>query len=241
MSSLKHILYVEDEPVPRENVTAFLERAGFSVTAPDSKLAALRYLDDGLPDLAIIDIDLSKIDQGDRTGGFDVCKALRRRSDKIPILILTQYSDTYKRHSAFMLEVDDYLEKEYFYSNGSLDALDLLLARIKALSARIASYANVPESRQVVGDLEIDQERNRIFWKGKPVSLRLTETWIVRDLAGHAGQARSIDALMRAAHLCVSENAIAQRIVAIRRQFRALDPTFGCIQTERPQQYRWTC
>ncbi|MBC7772033.1 MAG: response regulator transcription factor, partial [Pyrinomonadaceae bacterium] len=60
--------------------------------------------------------------------GVDVCRSLRRRGIKTPILMLTALSDTADRVAGLNAGADDYLPKPFDFSE--------LCARIRALSRR---------------------------------------------------------------------------------------------------------
>ena len=95
---------------------------------------ALAYKD--RPDLVILDLMLPKID------GYQVCRDLRAKYPKIPILMLTAKDEVSDRVKGLTLGADDYLVKPF--------ALEELLARIKALLRRsgvvtdtLLSYADL--------------------------------------------------------------------------------------------------
>lgn len=62
---------------------------------------------------------------------------------------------------------------------------------------------------------------------------------MLRALAEHPGQAQTPAALMRAARITVESNTVAAHIKHIRDAFRAIDPEFDAIRTERGAGYWW--
>lgn len=89
------------------------------------------------------------------------------------------------------------------------------------------------------GDLDIDLETHIATWKEMRLKLTLTQAWMLRALAEHPGQAQTPDALMRAGRITVEPNTVAAHIKHIRDVFRAVDPAFDAIRTERGAGYRW--
>jgi two-component system OmpR family response regulator len=119
-------------------------------------------------------------------------------------------------------------------------SLDFLAVRIEALLRRYASLRAGGDGRTLVaGDLRIDRDRSQAFWKDRPVDMPLTQLWMVEALAQSPGSACSHSDLMRAARIVVEPNTIAAHIKGIRERFRAVDPTFDAIRTERSLGYRW--
>jgi two-component system, OmpR family, response regulator len=234
------ILFVEDDPLIRENLSELLRDEGFRVDAFADTAAALAHCDAApLPEAALLDITLG----AEREGGFELCQALRRRSALLPIVFLTSHDRDLERISGLRLGADDYLTKD--------ESLDFIVARLHALLARhralmrAASDANGgapnrgPAGRLQRGDLEIDLETHTATWRGERLRLTLTQAWMLRALAEHAGQAQTPAALMRAARITVESNTIAAHIKHIRDAFRAIDPGFDAIRTERGAGYRW--
>jgi DNA-binding response OmpR family regulator len=77
------------------------------------------------------------------------------------------------------------------------------------------------------------------YWKGKLLSLTLTQYWILNELASHAGEIKDYSKLMWVANICVEPNTISAHIKTIRSSFRSEDEDFNCIKTERGAGYRW--
>ncbi|MCZ7655304.1 MAG: response regulator [Rhodocyclaceae bacterium] len=81
----RRIAIVEDEAAIRANYAEALTRQGYEVAAYAGRPEALAAFRTRLPDLAVIDIGL-----GDEPeGGFELCRALRAMSPRLPIIFLT--------------------------------------------------------------------------------------------------------------------------------------------------------
>lgn len=87
--------------------------------------------------------------------------------------------------------------------------------------------------------MRIDERLSQAFWRNKRLDLSLTQFWILKDLADHAGEVRSTAELMRAARVTVQPNTIVVHIKAIREEIMRISPDFACIKAERARGYRW--
>jgi two-component system OmpR family response regulator len=224
----KTIALVEDDPAIRANYADALRRQGYAVAAYASRPEALAACQGRLPDLAIIDIGL-----GDEPeGGFELCRALRNMSARLPIIFLTARDSDFDIVSGLRLGADDYLTKDV--------SLHHLLASIAALFRRIEALAE-PAREEILehGPLVLDAKRFTVAWRGQPVELTLTEFWMVHTLAKFPGHVKDRDQLMRDAQLVVDEGTITSHIKRIRKKFLAVDPVFDRIDTLYGMGYRW--
>jgi len=224
---------VEDDEVIRENLKDFLETHGFAVRAHADRGSALDAFHSDLPDVAVLDVALGD----EREGGFQLCSELRRVSSELPIVFLTSHDDEVDRISGLRLGADDYLSKERSF-DFLVVRIETLIARQRALRAE-ATGSDAGGSTWRTGSLEIDRVRSRVSWRGQPVDLPLTQYWMVAELASGSSAVKSHADLMRAARIHVAPNTIAAHMRAIRQRFRAVDPDFDAIRTERGLGYRW--
>ena len=102
----KKILIIEDEPNIAEVVSLYLERAEFSVRIAKDGEAALKILEQHIPDLIIMDLMLPEMD------GFTITRWLRERSN-VPIIMLTARRDEIDRITGLELGADDYVVKPF--------------------------------------------------------------------------------------------------------------------------------
>ena len=115
------ILVVEDDQMIREGVCEYLSESGYEmVEAGDGREALARFYSDDI-DLVILDIQIPHIN------GLDVLKEIRRKS-RLPVLILTAFSDEEYKIEAFTSLADGYIEKPF--------SLPVLKARIDSLIER---------------------------------------------------------------------------------------------------------
>lgn len=228
MSSRK-IAIIEDEAVIRDNYCDYLQRYGYQVTGYASRQAALSAFDIGLPDLVILDIGLAD----DIDGGFELCRELRSRSTTLPIIFLTARDSDFDSVAGLRLGADDYLTKSI--------SLPHLSARIAALFRRIEAMAQTQpqQAPMIKGDLSLDTQRLSATWRDEPVTLTVTEFWMVHTLARHPGHVRSRGQLMEEAQIYVDEASISSHIKRIRRKFQEIDHGFDQIESVYSAGYRW--
>jgi two-component system OmpR family response regulator len=225
----REIAIIEDERVIRENYIDYLSRQGYSVKGYASRSEAHNAFAGSLPDLVILDIGLAD----DVDGGFELCRELRSRSSRLPIIFLTARDSDFDTVSGLRLGADDYISKE--------TSLPHLVARIAALFRRITAMQepqNQPEPLQR-NDLRLDAERLLADWQGVALNLTVTEFWMLHALVRHPGHVRSREQLMEEAQIYVDSSSISTHIKRIRRKFQEIDPEFTRIDTVYGAGYRW--
>jgi two-component system, OmpR family, response regulator len=225
----KSIAIVEDEPALRENYAAALARHGYQVKTYANRKIAMQAFGTRLPDLAIIDISL----EDEAEGGFDLCRDLRAMSAELPIIFLTARDSELDAVSGLRLGADDFLTKDV--------SLPHLAARVAALFRRIDALRLPQNAADTVrrGALVMDAGKMQTTWNGKPVTLSLTEFWIVHALALNPGHVKNRQQLMDAANVVLDDSTITSHIKRLRRKFLEIDPAFDAVQTVYGMGYRW--
>lgn len=111
------LLVVEDDRTLREGIGEYLAEFGYTVIeAKDGREAISKFNHD--INLIILDIQIPFVN------GLDVLKEIRRKS-KVPVLILTAFSDEEYKIEAFTNLADGYIEKPF--------SLPVLKARVDSL------------------------------------------------------------------------------------------------------------
>lgn len=123
----KTVMVVDDSVTVRKVTTRFLEREGFNVTTAKDGVDALRMLQDELPDLMLLDIEMPRMD------GFEVAKTIRttKRWEHLPIIMITSRTGDKHREHALTLGVNKYLGKPY-QEDVLLESMDELFEEIRA-------------------------------------------------------------------------------------------------------------
>lgn len=167
---MKRILVCEDEDVIRDFVVINLNRAGYDVVDVNCGEEALRVFDEenGNFDIALLDIMMPGID------GFQVCKALRKKSSTLGIIMLSAKTQEMDKVSGLMLGADDYMTKPFSPSE--------LTARIDAIYRRV-SMSVVREEEEsptiVSGPFTLDLKSRTVSKNGVPIELTQVEYQIL--------------------------------------------------------------
>ena len=160
-------------------------------------------------DAIVLDIMLPKKD------GLEVCRALRRRRNNTPILLLTARDAVEERVSGLDSGADDYLVKPF--------AIEELRARLRALLRREASDKSGPLT---VADLSVDPATHQVERGGRGVRLTAKEFALLEYCMRNAG--RVITREMAESHIWSYDfQAISNVVdVYIRRLRRKIDDPF---------------
>jgi two-component system, OmpR family, response regulator MprA len=159
------ILVVDDEPAVREAVERALRLEGHDVLLAGDGVEALAALDVRPPDAVVLDVLMPRVD------GLELCRRLRGRGDRTPVLMLTARDAVSDRVAGLDAGADDYLVKPF--------ALEELLARVRALLRRAVPEADQRPLR--FGDLELDPLAHEVRRGDRPIDLTRTE-FLLLDL-----------------------------------------------------------
>ena len=154
------ILLVEDESHLAGPLQFNLEQEGYEICSTASGKEALALLKREKFDLIILDLTLEEMD------GLEVARQVRRRNEKLPILMLTARSTERDRVIGFKLGADDYMVKPFH--------LPELLLRIQRMLQRSRWYLRPdrPTREVQVAGYKIDLDR--LTGAGPRGSLELT-------------------------------------------------------------------
>jgi chemosensory pili system protein ChpA (sensor histidine kinase/response regulator) len=122
-------LVVDDSITVRRVTQRLLERNGMRVLTAKDGVDAVSILQDNLPDIILLDIEMPRMD------GYEVAAHVRNdpRLKDIPIVMITSRVSEKHRARAIELGVDDYLGKPY-QENQLLDAIEPLVHRRNAIA-----------------------------------------------------------------------------------------------------------
>jgi two-component system response regulator ChvI len=228
----KIIAVVEDEETIREAVAVALRREGHVPALYGDGADAWSALSAVLPDLAVLDIGLPRMD------GLELCRRLRSRSEVLPIIFVTSREDEFDRVLGLEIGADDYLCKPF--------SMRELVARVKVLLRRAALAGTASradaDTIHVIGSLVLDAERLAATWRSMPLRLTVTEFFLLQALASRPNVVRSRDQLMEQAYperLNVSDRTIDSHVKRVRRKIEAVDPAFAGIEAVYGAGYRY--
>jgi two-component system response regulator QseB len=164
------LLLVEDDRMIGAGIRKGLQQEGHVVdwvqdgAAAEAALAAERYA------LVLLDLGLPRRD------GFAVLDGLRRRGERVPVLILTARDAVADRVKGLDHGADDYLVKPF--------SLEELAARIRAVARRHEGRA---EPVVTFGDLELDPSARSVRLRGRSVPLSAREFALLEALLARPG------------------------------------------------------
>jgi len=109
LTSLPLIMVVDDSLTVRKITTRMLKRAGYQVVTAIDGVDALEQLDNFIPDVMLLDIEMPRMD------GFALARELRSnsRTENLPIIMITSRTADKHREYAMQLGVNAYLGKPY--------------------------------------------------------------------------------------------------------------------------------
>jgi len=228
----KLIALVDDEANLRRTVALALQREGYAVAEYADGAAAWEAFQTTLPDLAILDILMPRMD------GRELCRRLRAVSEALPIIFLTSRDEEFDKVLGLELGADDYLCKPF--------SLRELAARIKVLFRRAALVARGTDTGSTRllqrGPLVLDLQRYTASWNGATLSLTLTEFLLLRALARHPGHVKTRQQLMREGYphdSYASERTIDSHVKRLRRKLAEAAPESDAIETVHGLGYRF--
>ena len=105
-------------------------------------------------------------------------ETLRSQNNTTPVLVLSALSQVDERVAGLKAGGDDYLTKPFAFSE--------LLARVEALTRR--GRGDAPQTKLVVGDLEMDLLSRMVRRAGAKIDLQPREFRLLEYLMRHGGQ-----------------------------------------------------
>ena len=230
---MSKIALVDDDRNILTSVSMTLETEGFDVETYTDGQSALDAFSGSMPDLAISDIKMPRMD------GMDLLQRLRQKSS-LPVIFLTSKDDEVDEILGLRMGADDYVRKPF--------SQRLLVERIRALIRRQDAFASDKsgdtEDIKLMerGDLQMDPLRHIVTWKGNNVSLTVTEFLLLQALAQRPGFVKSRDQLMDVAYddqVYVDDRTIDSHIKRLRKKMRMADGEFSAIETLYGIGYRY--
>ena len=199
------ILIVEDEPGIALGLEDDLKMEGYEVEVLTDGNAACRRAMDTAYDLILLDVMLPGKD------GFDVCRELRRRGLRTPILMLTAKTQEAETVMGLELGADDYVTKPF----GTRE----LRARIKVLLRR--GHDDLPGGIYSFGDIEVDFVRAELRKDGAAMELTPIEFKLLSVFIQSRGRVLTRDRLLAGAwspETFASDRVVDNHIANLRKK-----------------------
>jgi DNA-binding response OmpR family regulator len=164
---MNRILLVEDEAHVVSFITKGLSEDGYEVSVALDGQTGLSMADQNGFDLIILDIMLPEMN------GLEVCKAIRKKNTKVPILFLTALGTSENVVIGLEAGADDYLVKPFKFIE--------LVARIKTLLRRTGNndqehlHPEEQEAIYTIDDLVLNDYTKKVTRDGIVIQLTSTE------------------------------------------------------------------
>lgn len=222
------ILVVEDEPAIQELISFNLEQAGYQALRASDAEEAGDLVRGELPDVVLLDWMLPGM------SGIEFARRLRsdRRTQDVPIIMLTARSEEPDKLAGLETGADDYITKPFSPRE--------LNARIKAVLRRRAPQAT--DDAVEAGGLRLDPVSHRVTGHDRPLVLGPTEFRLLHFLMTHPERVYTRAQLLDHVwgdHVFIEERTVD---VHIRRLRKALEDTnhAGHVETVRGAGYRFS-
>ena len=217
------ILLIEDDRKAARLLARGLQEEGFVVDV-------VHTAEEGDEEAFVVAYDLIVLDwMLPGKDGLTLCRDLRQRGCKTPVLMLTARDALSDRVAGLNTGADDYLTKPF--------AFDELLARVRALLRRSEL---VRPTVLALADLSLDLMSQRVLRGGMVLELTHKEFAILQILLRHAGEVVSRSRLAEQVwkdDLISIDNLIDVHISNLRRKVDA-PPAAPLIQTVRGRGFR---
>jgi DNA-binding response OmpR family regulator len=187
------VVVVEDDSAIAEGLALNLKLQGYRSEVIGDGETALTRIEEGKPDLVLLDITLPK------RSGLWVLEQLRLHQNHVPIIVLSARQDESDKVAALSLGADDYITKPF--------ALAEMFARVAAVLRRArlgqATAAVQPQrspagvDRLRFGDIAVDLEARTVMQGEEPVRLTHLEFELLSFLLRNRGRVYTREALLR--------------------------------------------
>ena len=227
---MSKILLLEDDISLVDGLKYSLKKNGFEAEIVRTVSEAINSIENiGKYDLLILDVTLP-----DGTG-FDVCEAVRRQGQQVPIIFLTASDEEVNIIRGLDSGGDDYITKPF--------RLGELCSRIRALLRR-AGVSNADNTTVIeCGDITIDLLGSRALLNGKNLELTSAEYRLLCLLVRNANRIVTREVILSElwdeAGNFVDNNTLSVYVRRLREKVEA-DPSHpGHLITVRGFGYQW--
>jgi DNA-binding response OmpR family regulator len=182
MTAAAKILVIEDEPdmltILRDNLELEGYRVDMAKTGEDGLRLALR----DSPDVILLDIMLPGM------SGYDVCRNLRSRGVKTPVILITARNSEMDRVAGLDLGADDYVGKPFNIGE--------VLARVRVQIRHGRDQEPQRRDEFRFGNVVVDVRRQVVKRAGKRVEMTSREFQLLSYFILHQGELVTRDQLL---------------------------------------------
>ncbi len=178
-----NILILDDEKEIADLVEVYLKNENYNVYKFYDSEDAIKCINEKDLDMAILDIMISG------RNGFQICKYIRDKGLKFPIIMLTAKIEDNDKIKGLTLGADDYITKPF-------NPLELV-ARVKSQFRRYTLYNEVENKKDVIeiNGLTIEKQEHKCLLYDKEIDLTPLEFEILLYLADNRGKVISSEEL----------------------------------------------
>ena len=177
---MSKVLLIDDDRKHSELMQAYFKRHGINLICAYDSVEGFKKLAREEPDLLLLDVMLPGKD------GFEICREIRK-TNNIPIIMLTARGDVIDRVSGLELGADDYVGKPFEPRE--------LVARVQA-TLRRTEFAGNEIGKLSFDGLRIEPETRTVFVDDKLVELTSMEFELLLILAKRHGRKLSRDDIL---------------------------------------------
>ena len=178
---MSRILIAEDEPRLSSFLAKGLRAAGYETTICDDGVRTADLARDADFDLLLLDIGLPRMD------GFAVLRAIRRRGERMAVVVLTARDEVGDTIAGLDSGADDYVTKPFVFEE--------LLARVRA-RLRGGGRGGPPELELQAPGIRLDLLTRRVEVGDRLVELTAKEFALLETFLEHPGQVLSREQLL---------------------------------------------
>ena len=221
-----HILVVDDDRRLRDLLQRYLSENGFRVTTASDAATARTKLGSLAFDLIVLDVMMPG------ESGLDFTSDLRK-SNMVPILLLTAMGEAEDRIRGFERGADDYLPKPF-------EPRELVL-RIRTILHRVRQTpaAPPPNGPQVIrlGVVSYYPQREELRQGETRIRLTAGEASLLKALAERVGEPLSREELLQRSADCANTRSIDVQVTRLRRKIEKDPKSPRYLQTVRGRGY----
>jgi len=186
-SHQRKVLIVEDDAAIRDALVEAIQADGHATVCAGDGQQAVRLFAGEPFDLVLLDLMLPVMN------GYDVCRRLREKDRRVPILMLTAKASEIDKVLGLELGADDYITKPF--------GLRELMARVHAAFRRQESSgapaaASSPADTFYFGTALVDRRRFTATREGVSTTLTARELKLLEVFQARKGEVLSRDALL---------------------------------------------
>ena len=216
---MKRILIVEDEAGMSSFIDKGLGSRGYATKVCADGAMATAIASERDFDLVILDLGLPDTD------GLSVLREIRRRGERMPVIILTARDDLTDKVQGLDAGASDYVTKPF--------KLDELLARVRV---QLRDDRSPEPTVLETGRVTLDIRTRKAMVAGEAVDLTAREFTMLETFMGHAGQVLSREQLL--AHVWGYDYDPGSNVVEVYVRYLRRKLGEDAIETVRGMGYR---